>query len=166
MKTTAIVVAAGSGTRFGSEIPKQFLEIHGKPIILHTLEKFQAAPSIDSIVLVLSDERIVGFSAQSISKIEHITRGGSLRVISVLSGVEIMDPETSIVVVHDGARPLVSIDEIERTVKMAKQTGAACLVAEINDTVKSIRGGEVAATLDRKQLRRAAQLLRHSRQVC
>jgi 2-C-methyl-D-erythritol 4-phosphate cytidylyltransferase len=62
---------------------------------------------------------------------------------------------TDIVTVHDGARPLVSVDEIERTIAKARETGAACLVAPVTDTIKSVRSGEIADTLDRDKLRRA-----------
>ena len=61
MKTAAIIVAAGSGSRFGSETPKQFLEINGKPVIAHTIERFEAAPSVDSIVVVLAADRVGEF---------------------------------------------------------------------------------------------------------
>lgn len=126
-------------------------------MIAHTLERFQAAPSVDAIVLVLSDDRIEAFrsEARQFGKIASIVRGGSTRAESVLSGLNAVDRETAIVAVHDGARPLVSVDEIERTIAKAKQMGAACLVAPVIDTIKSIRGGEISATLDRDKLRRA-----------
>ncbi|HLA94559.1 MAG TPA: 2-C-methyl-D-erythritol 4-phosphate cytidylyltransferase [Pyrinomonadaceae bacterium] len=153
MKTTAIIVAAGSGTRLNSDKPKQFLEIHGKTVIVHTLERFQAAPSIDAIILVLAEDQIVDFEAAHITKLIKIVSGGSTRAESVWNGLRSVD--TEIVAVHDGARPLVSVDEIERTIEKAKQTGAACLVAVVTDTIKTVRGDEIAATLDRDKLRRA-----------
>lgn len=156
---TAIIVAAGSGTRFQSDTPKQFIEINGKPLIVHTLERFQAAPLVDAIILVLAQERIGGFEkivAQfPISKLTNVVAGGNMRAESVLNGLNALSPETEIVAVHDGARPLVSPKEIDTTIEKAKSTGAACLVAPVNDTIKSIRGGEIAGTLDREQLRRA-----------
>lgn len=155
MKTTAIIVAAGSGSRLKSDTPKQFLEIHGKPVIAHTIERFQAAPSIDSILLVLAADRIDAFDPSPFSKVYKVIAGGSSRAESVRNGLDALDSETEIVAVHDGARPLVSVDEIERTVTKAKETGAACLVAPVTDTIKSIRGGEIAETLDREKLRRA-----------
>jgi 2-C-methyl-D-erythritol 4-phosphate cytidylyltransferase len=155
MKTTAIIVAAGSGSRFNSETPKQFLEFNGKPVIEHAIEAFEAAPSVDAIVLVLAEERIGAFEKDRYRKVINVVAGGSTRAESVANGLNAAPAETEIVTVHDGARPLVSVDEIERTIETAKQTGAACLVAPLTDTIKSIQDHEITATLDRKKLRRA-----------
>ena len=156
---TAIIVAAGSGTRFKSDRPKQFVEIHGKPLIFHTLEKFQAATSIDSVILVLPGDQIEYFNAIGgrfpIAKLFGVVAGGVTRAESVRNGLDAVAFETDVVAVHDGARPLVTSDEIDATVAKAKTSGAACLVAPVTDTIKSVRGGEIANTLDRKQLRRA-----------
>lgn len=156
-RTTAIIAAAGSGTRLRSDTPKQFLELAGKPVIVHTLERFQAAPSVDAIVLVLAEDRIEAYRPETaqIAKVTGIVKGGDTRAESVLNGLTAVDRETAIVAVHDGARPFVSVDEIERTIAKAKQMGAACLVAPVTDTIKSIRGSEISATLDRQKLRRA-----------
>ena len=155
MKTTAIIVAAGTGSRFKSNTPKQFLEINGKPLIVHTLERFQAAPSIDSIVLVLSEVQANAFEANVVSKLEKVIAGGETRAHSVFNGLNAVNADAEIVAVHDGARPLVTVEEIEATIAKAKETGAACLVAPVTDTIKSIRAGEITATLDREKLRRA-----------
>jgi 2-C-methyl-D-erythritol 4-phosphate cytidylyltransferase len=154
---TAIIVAAGSGQRFRSEIPKQFLELKGKPVIEWTIERISSAPSIESIVLVLSPERIDEWEARraEFSKIDAIVAGGASRAESVLNGLNAVSDQTEIVAVHDGARPLVSVDEIERVIAKARETGAACLVAPVTDTIKSIRGDQITATLDRSMLRRA-----------
>jgi 2-C-methyl-D-erythritol 4-phosphate cytidylyltransferase len=154
---TAIIVAAGSGERFKSEVPKQFLQINGKPVIVHTIERISEAPSIDSIILVLAEDRAAEFNARraEFPKVTAVVAGGSSRAGSVLNGLNAVPEGCEIVAVHDGARPLISIDEIERVVAKAKETGAACLVAPVTDTIKSIRGGEIAATLDRDKLRRA-----------
>jgi 2-C-methyl-D-erythritol 4-phosphate cytidylyltransferase len=155
MKTTAIIVAAGSGSRFNSETPKQFLEINGKPVVVHAIDLFEAAPSVSAIVLVLAKDQIGKLSLKQFTKLESIVAGGDSRAKSVKNAFDAVSADTTIVAVHDGARPLVTVDEIERTIESAKQTGAACLVAAVTDTIKSIRGHEIAATLDRDQLRRA-----------
>jgi 2-C-methyl-D-erythritol 4-phosphate cytidylyltransferase len=155
MKTTAIIVAAGSGSRFNSETPKQFLEINGKPVVVHVIERFESAPSVDAIVLVLAKDQIGSLELNQFTKLQTIVAGGNSRAASVSNGLNAVSADTDIVAVHDGARPLVTVDEIERTIERAKQTGAACLVAAVTDTIKSIRGDEIAATLDRDQLRRA-----------
>ncbi len=153
MKTTAIIVAAGTGSRFKSETPKQFLDLAGKPLIEHTLERFQNAASIDSIVLVLASDRI-DERAFAFDKLDKVVAGGATRAESVLNGLNAAS-DADIVAVHDGARPFVSTEEIDRTVAKAKEMGAACLVAPVTDTIKSVRGNEIAATLDRGELRRA-----------
>lgn len=153
---SAIIVAAGSGQRFGSTVPKQFVPVCGKPLILHTLERFAECASIGEIVLVLSEEG-EGLFAELQADFASLkaVRGGNTRAESVKNGLNAVDVRTEVVAVHDGARPLVTADEIAETVSTAERTGAACLVAAVSDTIKSVRGNEIAATLDRTQLRRA-----------
>ena len=157
MKTTAIIVAAGSGSRFQSETPKQFLDLAGKPVVVHALERFESAASVDSIALVVSMDRVDAVRSQFVgfSKLEMIVAGGDTRAQSVLNGLQAVAESTSVVAVHDAARPLVTEVEIDRVVEKAKQTGAACLVAPVTDTIKTVRGDEISGTLDREKLRRA-----------
>jgi 2-C-methyl-D-erythritol 4-phosphate cytidylyltransferase len=154
---TAIIVAAGSGTRFAAAQPKQFASVLGKPLIIHTLEKFDASPAIDDIVLVLSAEGRETFEPLkehfAISKKVSVVTGGATRAESVRNGLDAAAGD--IVVVHDGARPLVSVDEITRTVEKALATGAACLVAAVTDTIKEADGDAITRTVDRGKLRRA-----------
>jgi len=156
---TAIIVAAGSGSRIGSNKPKQFLEIHGKPIIIHTLERFASCKAVDEIVLVLPVDWISGFAETanrfSIQKIDKIVAGGKTRVESVLNGLDVVGDQTQVVAVHDGARPLVTIDEISRTIDAAENSGAACLVAPMTDTIKEVADDNIVRTVDRNRLRRA-----------
>lgn len=156
---TAIIVAAGSGTRFNSEKPKQFIELLGKPLIFHTLERFQQAATIDSAILVLAEDRITEFetlaSSFQLHKITKVVAGGATRAESVFNGLNAIDDSAEIVAIHDGARPLVTPAEIDAVVERAAQTGAACLVAPVNDTIKTIQGNEIGTTLDRSKLRRA-----------
>lgn len=156
---TAIIVAAGSGTRFAGDKPKQFVEILGKPLIFHTLSRFQSCSAVDQMVLVVAEHAISEIEnspfTESLSKLKTIVAGGASRAESVQRGLAAVGSETTVVAVHDGARPLVSVDEIAATIAKAAETGAACLVGEVNDTIKMIRGNEIAATLDRTKLRRA-----------
>ncbi len=157
---TAIIVAAGSGTRFGAEKPKQFLEILGKPLIIYTLERFESCPAIDEILLVLPAVEIENFQKTvekyNLKKLVKTVAGGKSRAESVFNGLNSIDSkQTEIVAVHDGARPFASIEEITRTIEKAKETGAACLVADVTDTIKEVRDGKIVGTIDRKQLRRA-----------
>ena len=156
---SAIIVAAGSGSRFQAEKPKQFLEIAGKPLIFHTLDRFEKCPSIDEIVLVLPSNEIENFkklaAGFNLTKLKKIIPGGKTRAESVFSGLQAVDEKCETVAVHDGARPLVSCEEISRTIEMAMKTGAACLTAKVTDTIKKIAGDKIVGTIDRENLRRA-----------
>ncbi|MGI9055551.1 MAG: 2-C-methyl-D-erythritol 4-phosphate cytidylyltransferase [Pyrinomonadaceae bacterium] len=156
---SAIIVAAGSGKRFGSEKPKQFLDIAGKPLIFHTLEQFENCSDIDEIVLVLSENEIENFQHlaenRNLKKLKKIVAGGKTRAESVFNGLQSVDKNCQVVAVHDGARPLVSSEEISATIEKAKETGAACLTAKVTDTIKKIESDKIIETIDRESLRRA-----------
>ena len=158
---TAIIVAAGKGTRFkGAEKPKQFLEILGKPLVVHTLQRFENCSAVNETILVLPEEEIEKFlqiaEKFNLKKLAKVVSGGETRTASVLNGLNAVDSKkTEIVAVHDGARPLVSNDEITNTINKAKETGAACLVAPVTDTIKEISAGKIVQTVDRAKLRRA-----------
>ncbi len=157
---TAIIVAAGSGQRFAGSQPKQFIHLLGKPLIIHTLERFSACAEIDDIVLVLSDDGRAEFEKIKdqfeISNLKSVITGGKTRAESVKNGLDsIAANDDDIIAVHDGARPLVSTDEITRVVNKAAEAGAACLVAEVTDTIKQVEDGRISGTVDRNSLRRA-----------
>jgi len=156
---SAIIVAAGSGTRFGGTTPKQFLEIGGKPLLIHTIEKFEKCAAIDEIVLVLSENEVANFRAVAekfnLTKLKKIVAGGKTRADSVFNGLNAIDDSVETVAVHDGARPFVSCEEITATIEKAKETGAACLVALVTDTIKEVADGKIVQTIERTTLRRA-----------
>jgi 2-C-methyl-D-erythritol 4-phosphate cytidylyltransferase len=156
----AVIAAAGSGKRFGGKTPKQFLEILGKPLIIHTFQRFEACPEIDEIILVLPSVETARFlqiaGKYNLKKLSKVVAGGKTRAESVWKGLKTIRSATAeIVAVHDGARPLVSVEEIAETVKKAKETGAACLVSAVTDTIKEVSGGKIVRTIDRSTLRRA-----------
>jgi 2-C-methyl-D-erythritol 4-phosphate cytidylyltransferase len=151
---SALIVAAGSGTRFGE--PKQFAYLRAKPVLEWTLERFQAHPGVGAVVLVLPDENDLKHYRLRYPKIVDIVRGGERRQDSVWQGFRILSagvPE--IVLVHDGARPLVPADLITRVIDAARAEGAAVPVLPVEDTLKDVRDGKVAATVDRAGLFRA-----------
>ncbi len=155
----AIIVAAGSGTRFGSARPKQFLQIAGKPLIFHTLERFEDCEVIDEIILVLPENEIENFrkfsETQNFNKLKKTISGGKTRAESVCNGLKAINEKCEIVAVHDGARPLVSPEEISAVIQKAIETGAACLTARVTDTIKKIKGDKITGTINRENLRRA-----------
>lgn len=159
-KITAIIVAAGEGKRFGGDVPKQFLEIAGKPLIIHTLERFEVCLDVDEIILVLPENLTDSFRHKiqryNLEKLTKIVGGGKTRADSVWNGLSEIDSETAgIIAVHDGARPLVTVEEISATIRKAKVTGAACLATSVTDTIKEITGDKILRTIDRTRLRRA-----------
>jgi 2-C-methyl-D-erythritol 4-phosphate cytidylyltransferase len=154
----AIVVAAGKGTRLGGNRPKQFLELGGIPVIIHTLKQFERCREINEIVVVLPGEETDSFlpfaKEFGLQKPMRAVAGGETRAQSVERGLALID-EAEIVAVHDGVRPFVTPEEIDRVVAAARATGAAILVAPVPDTIKEIKSGRVIRTLPRGNLRRA-----------
>ena len=154
----AIVVAAGKGTRLGGVRPKQFLELGGVPIIIHTLRQFERSQQIDEIIAVLSPEETANFLSFAqdfgLKRVSRAVAGGATRAQSVLCGLMTIS-EAEIVAVHDGVRPFVTPDEIDATVQAARTNGAAILTAAVGDTIKEIEGHGVVRTLPRANLRRA-----------
>jgi 2-C-methyl-D-erythritol 4-phosphate cytidylyltransferase len=154
----AIVVAAGRGTRLGGDRPKQFLELGGIPIVIHALRQFERCHEINEIVTVLPAEEMAGFSSLAqgfgLSKLSRTVTGGATRAQSVLRGLEAVN-HAEIVAVHDGARPFVTPEEIDRVVSAARESGAAVLVAPVADTIKELEGNRIIRTVARANLRRA-----------
>src|SRR6185369_9915291 len=154
----AIVVAGGKGLRFGGDRPKQFLEVNGSPIIIHTLRQFERCREIGSVIVVLPAEETAGFQSLiekfALQKVTSIVAGGATRAQSVKQGLAAID-NAEVVAVHDGVRPLVTPGEIDNVVKAAGETGAAILVARVADTIKDVRSDRVVNTLPRVNLRRA-----------
>src|SRR5438128_4318880 len=154
----AIVVAAGKGTRLGGNQPKQFLELCGVPIIIHTLRQFERREEINEIIVVVPAESTAAFSSLAekfaVRKLVRVVPGGATRAQSVRRGLDAI-ANAEIVAVHDGVRPFVSSDEIDSVVVAARATGAAILVAPVADTIKDIENGRVKRTLTRHNLRRA-----------
>jgi 2-C-methyl-D-erythritol 4-phosphate cytidylyltransferase len=156
----AIIAAAGQGTRMAGKRPKQFLELAGTPILIHTLKAFERCDVIQEIIVVLAAEETAGFPAlaeeHGLRKIAAVVQGGFSRAESVLCGLRAVNAETvEIVAVHDGVRPFVTTGEISRTITAAKSEGAAILVSKPVDTIKEVRAGAVAGSLDRATIRNA-----------
>ena len=154
----AIVVAAGKGTRLGGNRPKQFLELGGIPVVIHTLRQFERCREIHEIVTVLPAEETDSFLSFAkefgLQKPMRVVAGAETRAQSVARGLSLIG-EAEIVAVHDGVRPFVSPDEIDQVVNAARATGAAILVAPVLDTIKEIKADRVIRTLPRADLRRA-----------
>jgi len=156
----AIIAAAGRGTRFGGRRPKQFLELAGVPVIIHTLRRFEQCSEIQEVVVVLPAQDTAGFLALAgkygLRKLARIVAGGATRSESVWRGLQTIRAATAeIIAVHDGVRPFVTSEEIGRTVQAAETCGAAILTAPVIDTIKEVENEHVVRTLRRTRLRRA-----------
>jgi len=156
MKVSAIIPAAGMGIRMGSNIPKQFLLLDSKPILHHTLAVLDQCSVVDEIVLVVSEKEIEKAQQQirgSHPQVTKIIAGGKERQDSVYNGLQSLDSETDIVVVHDGVRPFVSANLIRETIEAARIIGAAITAIPVSDTIKKVNEeGLVERTVDRSGL--------------
>lgn len=150
MKITAVIAAAGSGTRMGKG-NKLLIPINGKTVIERTLEAFQKSEYINEIVLVTSPEGEIARLARSFSKVTHIVEGAQTRAESVRRGIDFADG-CDYIAVSDGARPFVSCELIMRIAESAKKNGAAVPCIPLTDTVKDVDNGKIEKTLDRSRL--------------
>ena len=160
MKTIAIIVAGGSGTRFGAEVPKQFLELGGKPILMRTIESFEQSMeggNHEIIVTLPADQKDLWrdlCERHDFAVPHRVVPGGESRWHSVKNALDsIGDPaDVDVIAVHDGVRPLAGIELIKRVFDVARRDGAAIPVVMLNDSVRQVVGEESHA-LDRSSLR-------------
>lgn len=157
MKTAAIVLAAGSGSRMRSNIKKQYMEINGKPLIYYALKAFEDSFT-DEVVLVVSPGDIDYCKAEIVdkygfTKVKRIVEGGAERYDSVRLGLHAISEDTDYVMIHDGARPFVTEDIMQRSVDAAKACRACVVGMPVKDTIKiSDESGFAKDTPDRKTL--------------
>lgn len=137
----AIIVAGGKGERMNADIPKQFLEIQGKPILMHTLEAFQRFDSNMKLILVLPEAQIEFWKnlclKHNFTLTHQIVAGGNARFYSVKNGLEAIEVP-SLVAVHDGVRPLVSMETIQRCFDAAAEFDAAIPVVDLVDSIRQL----------------------------
>ena len=154
---SAIIVAAGKGTRMGPKVDKLFLELDGCPIVAHTWRRFDEAECIDEIVMVVREGMQAAFAELAeqhrFRKKFALVAGGKERQDSVWNGLEALSPGTEIVAIQDAARPCTSQALIAATVAAARETGAAVAAQAVTDTIKESRDGKlIERTLDRSRL--------------
>jgi 2-C-methyl-D-erythritol 4-phosphate cytidylyltransferase len=155
-KVAAIVVAAGNGSRMGGEIPKQFMELAGRPVLAHTLRALQDTPSVSEIITVTKEQDILMvydlLKEYEITKGTAVVPGGETRQQSVKCGLKIASG-ADFILIHDGARPCVLPQQVERTIAAAAQFGGAVLGCPVTDTLKQVnQQGMVVGTVDRSSL--------------
>ena len=158
MKTVAIIPAGGTGRRMGGEIPKQYLLLAGISVLAHTLSAFQRSPLIDEIILAvpegdIAEVRQAVVERYGFSRVRLIIAGGRERQDSVKNALAEVCDEHGVIVIHDGVRPFVTGDLIERVVAGAKKYGAVSAGIPVRDTVKEVdEAGWVLRTVPRDGL--------------
>lgn len=157
-KVFVVVPAAGAGTRLGGSIKKQFLLLKDKPILVHTLQRFEHCPDVDEIAVAVPEQSIAEveslLSQYRLHKVSKVTVGGERRQDSVFNVLKRLSLKASdIVLVHDGVRPFIESKRISHLVRVCKEHGAAVLAVQPKDTIRRSAGGEFFdQTLDRNAL--------------
>ena len=156
-KRYAIIVAGGSGKRFGSEMPKQFLPLDGKPVLMRTIEKFdQAGATIVVVLPVEHQEMWMSLCKDGNFAVSHtIADGGKTRFESVKNGIAAIEnlADGNLVAVHDGVRPLASVELINRCYDTAQETGSAIPVVNPSDSIRQVMDDGTSQQLLRSSLR-------------
>ncbi len=157
-RVTAVIPAAGSGVRMGSEEAKQYLEIGGKPLLVYTVRAFQQCHSVDSIIIVVPEKDVDYCLYQMVqryqlNKVCKVISGGERRQDSVRNGVEAVADSCRWVLIHDGVRPFVSIELIEKVIKAARRYRAVSTGLPVTETIKRVDSkGNVLKTIERSDL--------------
>lgn len=152
-KCGAVIVAAGNASRMGG-IDKVMAQLKGEPMIARTVRTFQNCDCITEIVIVTREDLILPISnlTRQLSKVKAVVCGGSSRQESVNLGLNALSKEMQMAAIHDGARPLISMEVIDRTVRAAHTHNAAAPAVPVKDTIKVVEGRVVVNTPDRATL--------------
>ena len=155
--TSAVIAAAGAGTRMNADRTKQLLTLDGVPVIVRTLLAFESCPVIDEIIVAARADEL-GFYGEfrekyALKKLAAVIEGGETRQESVLKGFEAVSGKCEFVAIHDGARCLITPEQIEKVVRAAYNHGAATACCHVSDTVKRVNtSGFIEETIDRDTL--------------
>lgn len=152
MSNTAIILAAGNGTRMKAEKSKLLLEIMGKTVIERSVNAFLEVSDIDEIIVTVREEDIEAFSSLLSDERVSFVIGGATRQQSVKNAFETIT-DSDLIIIHDGARPFISAEDIDNTIRTANDFGAAAVGVPVKDTIKIIdRDNVVVGTPDRSLL--------------
>ncbi len=150
-RIVVVVPAAGSGSRFGGDIPKQFQPLAGKPLLQRVVERFLVHEDIGRIVVAVSDQLLPSISQEPGDRIQFVA-GGSTRQQSVIRAFRAAGTDFDLVAVHDAVRPFFADETFRAVLEAAEQTGAALPAVPIADTIHTVRENVIDLTLDRKTL--------------
>ena len=150
----AVIVAAGSASRMGG-IDKVMAELDGEPMIKRTVRAFQECDAVKYIVIVTREDLILPIHnlCREFPKVMEVVAGGKTRQESVQRGVNALDQKVELVAIHDGARPLITWQLIDRCIRAGNTYGAAAPAIPVKDTIKTVEGGIVVNTPERAKLR-------------
>jgi 2-C-methyl-D-erythritol 4-phosphate cytidylyltransferase len=157
-KISVIIPAAGQGKRMAAGKNKQYIDLFDEPIIVHTLRQFENHPMVNQVILVVGSDEVEFCQKEIVkqygfTKVKDVIAGGNERQHSVYNGLKILDKDTNIVLIHDGARPLVTEGIITETIFKALELGAVSVAVPSKDTIKVVdRQGYVVATPSRETL--------------
>lgn len=159
---STIIPAAGMSNRMKSRINKQFIFINDKPILAHTIEKFQECKYVDEIVVVAKEDEVDYCRKEivkryNLNKVTKVVKGGKERQDSVLNGLLALDERCNIVLVHDGARPFIKINNIEDGIKGVIKYDACVVGVPVKDTIKTVDENEGIIDTPKRDLLWAAQ---------
>jgi 2-C-methyl-D-erythritol 4-phosphate cytidylyltransferase len=158
MSCAAIIPAAGQGLRMGGSTPKPYLMLGDKPILAHTLQAFEDCPDITEIYVVAQENQLAHCRQNIIDryqfrKVTQVIAGGEQRQDSVYNGLQALAADTEIVVVHDGARPLIHPQLISRCIQETRRCGAVIVARPLTDTIKQVSSaGLIDRTIPRNAL--------------
>jgi 2-C-methyl-D-erythritol 4-phosphate cytidylyltransferase len=157
MLVSAIIVAAGKGARLKSRTPKAFVKLGGRMLVEYSLRAYQSSHKVGEIVLVIPERHIsdLSFLFAAFPKLRVIIPGGAERADSVRAGMSACGKNAGVILIHDAARPLISVRDIDRVIVAAKRYGAAILAAPVTDTIKLVKGWAIARTVERNDLWKA-----------
>lgn len=153
MKIAAVIAAGGSGTRYSIAKNKLFEQLGGIPVIFRTIRAVSSLKEIDEIIVVTSEQNIQQIQEYNFPRVKKVVPGGKTRQESVFNGLKALNTP-DYVLIHDGARPLVSAETLRLSITTAVQKGGAIAAVPTKDTIKRVESdtGEVLETLDRSRL--------------
>jgi len=156
LSVSAVIVAAGTSKRMNDGVDKLAVQLSGKPLLAWTISRFESAEIIDEIIVVTKKDEIAKVKemtkSEGFRKVSSVVKGGAYRQQSAQNGLNAVSTDSKVVLIHDGARPLIRTSDIKKIVESAIENGAALLAVPSKDTVKEVQNGIVTQTLPRESV--------------
>ena len=156
MSVSAVIVAAGTSKRMNDGVDKLAVQLSGKPLLAWTISRFESAEIIDEIIVVTREDDIGKVKemtkSEGFRKVSSVVKGGAYRQQSTQNGLNAISNDSKVVLIHDGARPLIRTSDIKRIVESAEENGAALLAVPSKDSVKEVQNGIITQTLPRESI--------------